>query len=135
MALINWSENFSVNIKEIDEQHKKLIFMLNDLHDAMKSGKGNDVMEKIFDGLLQYVGTHFATEEKYMSLHNYPGYIAHKTEHTKLTQKVLDLNKKFQQGAPVLTVELLGFLKDWLQNHIMGTDKKYGPFLNEKGIF
>lgn len=135
MALINWSENLSVNIKEIDEQHKKLVSMINELHDAMRSGKGKDVLEKIFKGLSQYVGTHFATEEKYMSTHNYPGYLSHKAEHTKLTQRVLDLQRQFEQGTPVLTVELLNFLKDWLQNHIIGTDKKYGPFLNGKGIF
>lgn len=135
MPLINWSENLSVNIKEIDDQHKRLVTMLNELHDAMKAGRGNDSLRKIFDGLLQYVGTHFATEEKYMSMHSYPGYTAHKGEHAKLTEKVLDLKKRFEQGAPVLTVEVMNFLKEWLQNHIIGTDKKYGPFLNNKGIF
>lgn len=134
MALINWSENFSVNIKEIDEQHKKLISMVNELHEAMKGGKGKEALGSIFTGLIQYVGTHFAAEEKFMSLHAYPGFTAHKAEHIKLTQKALDLQKNFQQGAPVLTIEVMNFLKDWLQTHILETDKKYGKFLNSKGI-
>lgn len=64
MALMSWSDNLSVNIKEIDEQHKKLVGMVNDLHDAMKMGKGNDVTGKILTGLIQYVGTHFACQSR-----------------------------------------------------------------------
>lgn len=134
MALFVWSDKFSVNIKEIDSQHKKLVDLLNSLHDSMKAGKGNEVLGKTLTELIQYVGTHFATEEKLMSAHGYPEYNTHKAEHEKLAQKAIELQKDFQQGAPVLTVEVLGFLKDWLQNHILGTDKKYGPFLNSKGV-
>ncbi len=135
MALINWNDSLSVNIKEIDVQHQRLISIVNELHDAMKSGKSKEILGKIFIGLQQYVATHFATEEKYMSQFNYPDYNAHKIEHTKLTQKVVELQKKFENGDPVLTLELMNFLKNWLQQHIIGTDKKYGPFLNSRGIF
>ncbi len=134
MALFTWSDKYSVNINEIDNQHKKLVDMLNALHDAMKAGKGNEVLGKTLGELIQYVGVHFATEEKLMSTHGYPEYNAHKAEHIKLTQKAVDLQKNFQQGEHVLTMEVLGFLKDWLQNHILGTDKKYSPFLNSKGV-
>lgn len=134
MALFIWSDKYSVNIKEIDNQHKRLVDMLNALHEAMKAGKGNEVVGKTLTELIQYVGTHFAAEEKLMATHSYPEYNAHKAEHAKLTQKTAELQKSFQQGAPVLTVEVLNFLKDWLQNHILGTDKKYGPFLNSKGV-
>jgi len=69
-----------------------------------------------------------------MSTHGYPEYKAHKAEHAKLTQKAIELQKDFQQGEPVITVEVLGFLRDWIQNHILGTDKKYSQFLNSKGV-
>lgn len=134
MALFVWSDKYSVNIKEIDEQHKKLVDMLNELHDAMKSGKGKEIVGKTLTELIKYAGTHFANEERLMTAHGYPEYNAHKAEHTKFTLKVSELQKSFQQGAPVLTVEVLNFLKDWLQTHILGIDKKYGPFLNSKGI-
>lgn len=134
MALFEWSDKYSVNIKQIDEQHKKLVDMLNELYEAMKTGKGKEVLGKTLTELIQYVGTHFATEEKLFSTYGYPEYNAHKAEHIKLTQKAIELQKDFQQGAPVLTVEVLGFLRDWLQNHILGTDKKYSQFLNSKGI-
>ncbi|MDI6729156.1 MAG: bacteriohemerythrin [Thermodesulfovibrionales bacterium] len=134
MALFVWSDKYSVNINEIDSQHKKLVDMLNSLHDSMKAGKGNEVLGKTLTELIQYVGTHFATEERLLSTHGYPELNVHKSEHAKLTQKAIELQKDFQQGAPVLTVEVLGFLKDWLQNHILGTDKKYSQFLNSKGV-
>ncbi|MCL5063036.1 MAG: bacteriohemerythrin [Nitrospiraceae bacterium] len=134
MALMSWSDNLSVNIKEIDEQHKKLVGMVNDLHDAMKMGKGNDVTGKILTGLIQYVGTHFATEERLMKTHNYPDFVKHKAEHDNLTKKAIELQKQHQEGKSVLTIELMSFLKDWLSNHIMGRDKAYSPFFNGKGI-
>jgi len=134
MALMTWSNDLSVNVTQIDEQHKKLVGMLNDLHDAMKQGKGSDTSGKVLSGLVEYVASHFATEEKLMKEHAYPEYLKHKLEHDSLTKQALDLQKQFHEGKPVLTVELMKFLKDWLSNHILGTDKKYGPYLNSKGI-
>lgn len=134
MAFMDWSDNLSVNIKEIDEQHKKLLGMLNELHEAMKVGRGKEVTEKTLSGLIAYVGTHFTNEEYLMEKHSYPGLLAHKGEHAKLTQQAKDVHQQFQQGKTVVNVDLLNFLKSWLQNHILGTDKKYGPFLNGKGV-
>lgn len=82
MALITWNENYSVKVKQFDDQHKKLIDMINELHDAMKVGKGKDVMEKILAGLIQYTVTHFANEERLMKQHNYPDYEQHKKSTT-----------------------------------------------------
>jgi hemerythrin len=134
MALITWNESFSVKVKQFDDQHKKLIDMVNELHDAMKVGKGKDVLEKILAGLIQYTVTHFANEERLMKQHNYPEYEQHKKEHNLLTLQVNDVQRKFREGGAVLSQSVLQFLKEWLQNHIQGTDKNYAPFLNGKGI-
>jgi len=134
MPLISWNDNYSVKVKQFDDQHKKLIDMLNELHDAMKVGKGKDVLEKILAGLIQYTNTHFAAEERLMKLHNYPDYEQHKKEHNLLVLQVLDVQKKYHEGSAVLAQSVITFLKDWLKNHIQGVDKNYGPFLNSKGI-
>jgi hemerythrin len=134
MAFLTWGDQYMVNIAEIDAQHKKLFDMVNEMHDAMRAGKGDDVIGRTLDGLLGYVKTHFATEERYMTQHGFPEYAAHKKEHEDLTAKALDLHKQFKEGKPVLSFDVMDFLKTWLQNHILGTDKKYGPFLNSKGI-
>jgi len=134
MALITWSETLSVNIKEIDEQHKKIVGMVNELHSAMGAGKGKEMLGPILSGLVDYTKTHFDTEEKYMQKFGYPQYPMHKTEHDTLTKQVMDLNTQYQTGKAVITVTIMNFLKDWLSKHIQETDKKYGPFLNAKGI-
>src|SRR5208337_4187962 len=95
MALMAWSDKFSVNVAQFDEQHKKLVGMLNDLHDAMKQGKGSDVTGNVLSGLVQYVVTHFAAEEKLMKEHAYPEYLKHKMEHDALTKQALNLQKQF----------------------------------------
>ena len=134
MSLIQWSDEYSVKVREMDDQHKKLVGMINDLHEAMKSGKGKDVMEKILNGLADYVGIHFSAEENLMKTHGFPEYQQQKAKHAELTRQVQDFQSKFQAGQAVITVEVMSFLKDWLMVHIKGMDKKYGPFLNSKGI-
>lgn len=78
MAFFNWDDLGSVNIERIDNQHKKLVSYLNELFEAMRAGKGNEVLEKILNALLSYTNTHFASEEKLTQTHGYPGYLFHK---------------------------------------------------------
>jgi hemerythrin len=134
MSSFVWSEKYSVNIKEIDDQHKKLIGLVGTLDDAMLQGKGKQVLEKILGELIQYTKTHFATEERYMKTHGYPEYGEHKDKHDKMTQKVLEVQKEYQAGKITITHEVMKFLQDWVDKHILGTDKKYQPFLKSKGV-
>jgi hemerythrin len=134
MNLINWADNLSVNIRAIDEEHKKLVSMINELHSSMGSGKGRETIGKILTGLVDYTKTHFSTEERLMEKYAYTGYMNHKAQHDALTKQVIDLHTKFQEGKAMVTVEVMNFLKEWLTKHIQDSDKKYGPFLNGKGI-
>jgi len=134
MALITWNENFSINITEIDSQHKKLIELINELHEAMKVAKGKDVMGNILSELVNYTVYHFGTEEKLFQKHGYPEYATHKKRHDDLTKQVKDTADKFNKGGNIITVEVMSFLKDWLQNHILTVDKRYAPFLSSKGV-
>jgi len=134
MSLINWSDSFSVNVKAMDDQHRKLVQLINELNDAMKLGKSKDIMENILKGLVDYTLTHFSSEEDLMKTNNYPGFSNQKKEHEALVKQVADYQNKYHSGQMVLGVEVMNFLKDWLINHISGSDKKYGPFLNQRGI-
>lgn len=134
MALITWSDSLSVKVKQFDDQHKKLVDMVNQLFDAMKTGKGNQVMGDILKQLIAYTQTHFAAEERLMKQYGYPDFEAHKKEHNALVMQVLDLQKQFQEGKAVLTQNVMTFLRDWLSRHIQGDDKKYGVFFNGKGV-
>jgi hemerythrin len=134
MALITWNNNLSVRVAEIDQQHKILITMINDLNDAMKIGKGKDALGKIVEGLTAYTVTHFKTEEKYFAQFGYPDTVNHKKEHAAFIQKVSSFKDGLEKGKLTLTLDVVDFLSDWLKTHIMGTDKKYSQFFNEKGL-
>jgi hemerythrin-like metal-binding protein len=77
---------------------------------------------------------HFAHEERLMRAHGYPGLDAHLAEHRALTEKVVAFQSEFENGKALMTVQLLNFLKDWLQHHIAESDQKYAPFLKERAV-
>ncbi len=134
MALITWNQGLSVNVKEIDEEHKVLINLINELHDAMMKGKSKDVIENIINELVTYTKKHFSTEEKYFKQYEYPDEKSHINQHNLFVEKVKDFQEKHTTGGAFLSIEIMEFLKDWLTNHIIGTDKKYTDFFNSKGL-
>ena len=134
MAKVTWDNSLSVNVKEIDEQHKRLIAMLNELSDAMAAGKGKEVLGKILNGLVSYTASHFQTEEKYFNTYSYPDSVNHKKEHEGFVKKARELKQGFDSGKFVMTAEVMTFIGDWIKNHIKVADKKYSAFFNEKGL-
>ena len=134
MAFFEWTDLLSVNVGAIDTQHKKLIEMINSLNEAMLARKGREMQKTTIDAMVDYAATHFKLEEGYMKEFKYPDYNAHKIEHDAFTRTALDLKERAEKKGFSLTLEIMGFLKDWLQNHIMGTDKKYSGFFNEHGL-
>ena len=135
MPLMTWTEDMSVGVRVLDDDHKRLVAMLNDLYDAIQNGRGKETMGRILNDLVQYTKVHFAREEKFFGETGYPGLAAHKKEHDALTGQVIDVQRKFTVGAnAALSIDVLRFLRDWLTNHIQGTDRKYQPHLNAKGI-
>ena len=135
MSHIAWDEKYSVNIEVIDEQHKKIIDVLGRLFDEMGKKKTPEVLEKILGQMVRYAEEHFAAEEIFMKQYAFPGYEEHRKEHEAFRAKVAAFQKDFLAGKESLSVNVIRFLSDWLDHHIMEVDKKYGPYLNEKGIF
>lgn len=129
-----WGPQLSVGVPSIDEQHKKLVAMVNTIHDGIRQGIGKDAAAKVLNELVEYTAFHFKTEEDYFDKYGYPETDAHKAIHADLVGKVLAFKEKFDKGYATVDFELLNFLKNWLQNHICITDKKYGPFLASKGV-
>jgi len=135
MPLMEWSPRLSVGVELLDKDHQKLVKLINDLYDAMKEGHGKESLGSILDRLVDYTKIHFAHEEQYFAQSKYPHLADHKKEHDALTRQALDIQTQYKSGASgVLSLEVMNFLKDWLMNHIQGSDKKYGPYLNSHGI-
>ncbi len=134
MALITWTESLSVGVEVFDQHHQKLVGLINGLHAAMLERKGKDVMDDLLNSLVLYTKKHFDAEETLLKRHNYPGYLSHIKEHKDLTNRVVSLQNRHKEGSVSISMEVMEFLRDWLTKHILGTDKQYGPFLNERGI-
>jgi hemerythrin len=134
MPLMNWSDDLSVHVKKVDDQHMRLFHLLNKFHDAMKLGKAKDIMADTLSELVDYTCYHFTTEERLFKVYGYPEINEHKREHDALSKQARDLRERFTLGEPILTSITMSFLKNWLNQHIVGSDKKYSAFLNAKGI-
>lgn len=132
MAYFNWTDDLSVGNVQIDHDHKQLVNLVNKLYDAMKAGQGNSVLGGILDELIKYTASHFKREEMFMQQIGYADMAAHKAEHVKLVNDVLDLQTRFKSGSTTLSVSVFNFLGDWLRTHIKSRDAKLGLALAGK---
>lgn len=132
--MFEWNSIYSIGVAQYDDQHKRLFAIAQKLYEAMSSGQGRAVLNDIFDELVEYTRTHFASEEALMVRYGYPDYTIHRQQHEELTQQVLELREKYRSGQIALSITVMNFLKDWLRNHIYDSDKRYGQFLNTKGV-
>jgi hemerythrin len=132
--LFNWSENYNIGIQEVDEQHRVLVSLLNQLHEAIREHHGKATSREILDRLAEYTRTHFLLEESLMRLTHYPGFEIHKQQHEDLIRQVQDLQYKLDQENATITFELLHFLKNWLTQHINDSDKRFGVFFQTAGL-
>jgi hemerythrin len=129
MILFEWSADYEIGIPEIDAQHRGLVNMLNDLHVAMKAGKGSEAVQKTVERLLSYTQQHFEAEEWAMKQAHYPEFAKHHKAHLALTTKVVEM---LGAGGALPTFELLNFLNDWLKKHIGQTDREFGDFIRAR---
>lgn len=131
MEYLMWSDSFKVGVEAFDKDHRHLIKLINDLHGGLVSGFGISEMTFILDDLVRYTVVHFKREEDLMEKHSYPTLEEHRREHKALTEQVLDFQTQLKAGKKAFTIELMGFLKDWLTNHILKTDMRYGDFFRK----
>jgi hemerythrin len=133
-VVLRWNAEFETNVKIIDDQHKRLIDLINALHQAMMEGKAKPLVGGVLNELISYAKTHFATEERLMRNYAYPSSHEHRSLHADFTRQVLDFCREYNVGRATLSIPLMNMLKTWLNDHILGTDKAFGAFLNSKGV-
>ena len=128
MAIVTWDDSLSVKMNDIDDQHKKLFVLINEVHQAMSTGKGNEIMGHVMGELLKYTRDHFAYEEKMLKRIGYPKLAEHHKVHVYLTDQVNQLNEKIKAGKPLSPISVSNFLKDWLKSHILKVDMHYSKY-------
>lgn len=135
VELIKLEDDLRLNIPEIDSQHEELIELVNGLHLALVGGADKAARDGFLSKLLERTRSHCAYEEELMSLYDYPGHEAHKSEHDRLTQNLVDLVARYQRGELLLSIAVVMELKCWATIHIEKSDLPLGAFLNnQKGV-
>ena len=130
MAAIQWTQDMSVGIQSIDDDHKILVGMVNRLDDAIKASRGKHILGSVLDALLDYTSYHFGREEALMQACGYPDLDAHGHAHRALRTQVAHIRDRYRVNPDTIyDREVLAFLKNWLTSHIMGRDKLYAPFM------
>ncbi len=134
MPYVTWDDTLDVGVSIFNEDHRRLVGFINDLHGGIVSGIGISQMTYILDGLIDYTKGHFTREEDLMKEFAYPAIEVHRREHQELIRRVGEFKTRLSEGKASFSLELMLFLKDWLVNHIKGTDMKYRDFFIGKGV-
>ncbi len=133
-VFFSWKDSYSLKISEIDEQHKVLISIINDLYEAFVNKEHASKIDEIISRMADYASMHFGTEEEYFEKFGYKQAPEHITEHEKFIEKVYNFMYDYKNNKTALTYEVLTFLQKWLTNHILISDKKYSVLFQENGM-
>jgi hemerythrin len=128
MTLIDWDPSFSVNISQFDSHHKDLIRLLNEAHENFVAKARQEATRIVIDRLVDYAQYHFSAEEKWMKIQNYPELIWHTAEHNAFWRQIFDFQADYNNGEKQLSAEVLTYLRDWFENHVLTSDADYGRF-------
>jgi len=128
MAIIQWKDCYSTSVAEFDEEHKDLVAMINNLYEAMRDHREQDVQQGILSSLMDYVATHLEHEESRMEELGYPDLVAHKQAHDLFRKDVATLEQRQFSDESQLVSDMYHLLRSWLLDHIVETDRKYASF-------
>ncbi len=130
---IQWSEDLSSGVADIDAQHKELILRINTLLEACEKQKGIAEIGRYMAFLMEYVAYHFAAEEREMSTYGYPGFKRHEEEHERFKREINALNNEIRATGPRMTLvqTTLWASSEWFIRHVKGTDREMAQFLKQ----
>jgi len=131
---VEWKDEYSVGLDSIDQQHKKLLNLINQLQTAVDYSTGEEFEREALDELVDYTKTHFSYEEGLMEQNGYPDFVPHKAKHDEMIKEVEAVLAEYEKDHDLAMEHGTEFLKSWLINHINGTDKEYSSFLIDKGV-
>lgn len=129
-----WEDKYSVGVAEIDNQHKNLVAITNELFEAINSGITVEKINTIINSLVAFKAEHFATEEKYFKEFNYELTEEHILEHKRFNDTVVSLGKEYSHDVIAFAFKLVDFIEDWLIKHMMTDDQKYKQCFKDHGL-
>ena len=131
---LEWKNEYNVGIDSIDQQHRRLVSLINQLQTAVNYSTGEEFEREALDQLVDYTKTHFTYEEGLMEQNDYPDFESHRAQHKHMIQKVEAVLAEYEKDKDTAMNNALNYLSEWLINHINGTDKEYSSYLIGKGV-
>ena len=125
-----WDHILSVGVKEIDEDHRKLVNLFNILNHAVAQGDAPEYLEAVLEELISCTAWHFNHEERLMLKYGYEDMAEHKMEHQELIKSARELQQKILQAGKLVANEDIEFLERWLTEHILTADMRLGAYLS-----
>ncbi len=136
--MFQWKDSYSCKVRQIDEQHKQLFKLGEDLNKIISNKDGEDRYDEIMNvlkELKEYTIYHFKFEEELLKIYDYPQLSMHKEEHRAFIEKIMELETEdIDSEQRKVTIDILIFIANWIEKHIVKVDMQYSEFLNEKGI-
>ncbi|MEI8096655.1 MAG: bacteriohemerythrin [Candidatus Moraniibacteriota bacterium] len=132
--IIPWKEEYNLGIASIDEQHKKLIGIINTLGKDLSSGLEASDINSAIVRMEVYVKEHFLYEERYFGLTNYAEATEHIAEHRIFLDKTEEFRERAKSKDSTLSIEILGYLEEWFIHHVLVVDRRYVEYFKEYGI-
>ncbi len=127
--LFRWGRYYRIGLEDIDREHEQVVNLLNDLHAAWLDGATRAELKTRLQSLIDATARHFENEERIMAEGGYPGLGLHQSEHSFLSNHVGELQRDFESGVAELSSSMMSYLKDWLRDHILISDKRMGEYL------
>ena len=134
MQFFSWETKYATGIEVIDKDHIKLVEMINDLYTAMSRGEGRLVVHDIVNRMVEYSKRHFKREELLLKKAGYIHFASHEEQHDSFIAKVASFIRKLEAGETNISIELVEFLRDWMVDHILNSDKKFVADLKKLGL-
>ncbi|MDR0663637.1 MAG: bacteriohemerythrin [Spirochaetaceae bacterium] len=130
-TIVDWHERYSVGIPKIDEQHRELLRLTNELYAACLNddAEAKEQFKNTIGSLVHYVSEHFSAEERLLQRVNYPKYAEHKAQHESFVKKMLEQVSSFREGKSFVPNNFVRYLRDWTLGHIAVSDKQYADYI------
>jgi hemerythrin len=139
IEVISWDEKYAIGIALIDNQHKELFSLTNELFNACRGGDTalRDKFKETMGRMVEYVRFHFGAEQELLQRVNYPEYQEHKKQHDALIRDILEAVKGYNEGRKFVPNQFVRTLRDWILSHIALSDRQYASYIaaqKKKGL-
>lgn len=131
MSVIKWRDSYNTGVAQFDREHHKIIELIDAMYVAVRDKLDKESIEKVCREAVSYTEEHLANEEQALTSIDYPGLEEQMTAHALMKKEVKEIQELIAADYSAGATRLYHFLRDWLINHILVIDKKYGSYFQD----